>query len=347
AIAGGTLVTADGATTRDIAADGGRMTSLGFGRAPIFVRRPGDKALDLKGGMVLEVRVCNGEFQQIRVFGNVGLAGSQFLVVFCPGYVPNLGDSFTIIDNDDRDPVNGRSQGTHGIAAGQDVFFDVDYRGGDGNDVVFRVLSVGSQTAPNWAIAKTHAPDPFPAGGQGTYTLTVTNNGARSTSGLVTVTDTLPSVFTPSAMSGPGWSCTLATLTCTRSDALAVGASYPPIQLTVNIAADAPSGTFENRAVVSGGGAPNPATTTDPVRVVRGVDLKITKVHPGHFVRGEQGTVTYQVRNVGSAEATAPITVTDVLANGLTSRRSSEPPSGHAAIRARTGRARSSRAASG
>jgi uncharacterized repeat protein (TIGR01451 family) len=67
------------------------------------------------------------------------------------------------------------------------------------------------------------------------YTLTVSNIGPGSTSGTVTVTDTLPSGLTATALAGTGWSCTLGTLTCTRSDALAISASYPQITLTAAV----------------------------------------------------------------------------------------------------------------
>ncbi len=60
-----------------------------------------------------------------------------------------------------------------------------------------------------------------------TYTLSVTNNGPDSSTGLVTVTDTLPAGLTATAINGTGWNCVLGTLTCTRSDSLANGASYP------------------------------------------------------------------------------------------------------------------------
>ena len=72
-----------------------------------------------------------------------------------------------------------------------------------------------------------------------TYTITATNSGFAATSGTVTVTDTLPAGLTATAISGTGWTCVLGTLTCTRSDALAAGASYPAITLTVNVANNA------------------------------------------------------------------------------------------------------------
>ena len=53
-----------------------------------------------------------------------------------------------------------------------------------------------------------------------------------TTSGTVTVTDTLPLGFTLVSMAGTGWTCP--DNTCTRTDGLAGGASYPPITVTVN-----------------------------------------------------------------------------------------------------------------
>src|SRR5512141_183436 len=52
------------------------------------------------------------------------------------------------------------------------------------------------------------------------YTLFVTNSGSHASSGMVTVVDTLPAGLTATNIAGSGWTCTLATLTCTRSDAL-------------------------------------------------------------------------------------------------------------------------------
>src|SRR5206468_11694263 len=79
--------------------------------------------------------------------------------------------------------------------------------------------------------------------------------------GLVTVSDALPSGLTATALSGAGWSCTLGTLTCTSSDALPAGASYPAITLTVNVARTAPA-TVTNMAAVSAGGERNTANNT-------------------------------------------------------------------------------------
>jgi hypothetical protein len=123
-----------------------------------------------------------------------------------------------------------------------------------GNDVV-RLLA---PEIPDLTVASTHS-GTFRQGQTGAvYMVTVTNAGWASTSGTVTLIDTLPAALTATAMSGMGWSCALATLTCARSDTLAYGASYPPITLTVNVAADAPA-SVTNTATVSGGGDADPA----------------------------------------------------------------------------------------
>ena len=84
----------------------------------------------------------------------------------------------------------------------------------------------------------------------------------------MTVVDTLPSGLTATALAGTGWSCTLGTLTCTRSDALAAGASYPAVTVTVNVASTAPA-SVTNQATVSGGGETNTAnnSASDPTAI--------------------------------------------------------------------------------
>lgn len=107
--------------------------------------------------------------------------------------------------------------------------------------------------ASDMTVSKTHAGD-FAAGATGqAYTLVARNSGNQATSGAVTLQDSLPSELTATAISGDGWSCDLGSLTCTRSDPLAGGASYPPVTVTVDVAADAPD-QVTNVATVSGGG---------------------------------------------------------------------------------------------
>jgi uncharacterized repeat protein (TIGR01451 family) len=123
-------------------------------------------------------------------------------------------------------------------------------------------------TQSDLALSKTHAGTLTQGQVGAVYTLMVTNAGAAPTVGPVTVTDTLPVGLTASAISGAGWTCSLAPLSCTRGDTLAAGAAYPPVFVTVNVDADAPA-SLVNVAVVSGGGDGNAANdaASDPASV--------------------------------------------------------------------------------
>src|SRR5206468_2806333 len=121
---------------------------------------------------------------------------------------------------------------------------------------------------PDLTITKSHSGN-FTQGQVGaTYTITATNSGLAGTSGMVTVTDTLPAGLAATGISGTGWTCVLGTLTCTRSDALAAGASYPAITLTVDVANNA-AASVTNSVSVSGGGETNTAndTANDPTTI--------------------------------------------------------------------------------
>ncbi|MGI5436832.1 hypothetical protein ACQEV4_04990 [Streptomyces shenzhenensis] len=123
---------------------------------------------------------------------------------------------------------------------------------------------------PTLAIAKTHTGN-FTQGKQSTYTITVRNTGLGPTDGsTVTVRDKLPRGLTARSITGTGWKCVRATLTCTRSDVLAPGDSYPPITLKVKVACDCETHRkITNTASVSGGGDIHTHTVTDRTTVKR------------------------------------------------------------------------------
>jgi uncharacterized repeat protein (TIGR01451 family) len=177
-------------------------------------------------------------------------------------------------------------------------------------------------SAPDLTITKTHTGNFTQGQTAATYTLTANNIGTVPTSGTVTVTDTLPTGLTASAIAGSGWTCTVATLSCTRSDALAAGASYPAITLTVNVASNAVS-SVTNTATVSGGGETNTSndSVSDPTTInpPSTPDLTITKTHTGNFTLGQTGaTYTLTAKNSGTAPTSGTVTVTDTLPTGLT-----------------------------
>ena len=103
---------------------------------------------------------------------------------------------------------------------------------------------------PDLAISKTHTGNFTQGQTDATYALRVSSVGTVAISSMVTVVDTLPTSLSATAMDGDGWTCTVDTLTCTRSDTLAPGSSYPAITLTVDVASDAPSSVI-NTATVS------------------------------------------------------------------------------------------------
>ena len=130
-----------------------------------------------------------------------------------------------------------------------------------------------------------------------TYTITVNNIGAGPTTGTVTVVDTLPNVantIVPTALSGTGWACTLGTLTCTRSDVLAPGASYPAITLTVNVPINIKN-TFTNTVTVSGGGETNTGNDTGSDTVTLGPPIIITPLNASVTVAAG-GTASFNLK---------------------------------------------------
>ena len=189
------------------------------------------------------------------------------------------------------------------------------------NCAPFRVLDatfVGTPL-PDLTIVKTHVGNFFAGQNGAVYNIQVSNTGLAPTTGIVTVVDTLPSGFSATAISGTGWSCSLPTLTCTRSDALAVSGSYPPINLTVNIVTDAPP-LVSNTATVSGGGEFDTTNDTASDQTTVGYpDLTITKSHAGNFRQGQVGaTYTISVLNVGGGPTFTTASVVDSLPAGLT-----------------------------
>ncbi len=116
-------------------------------------------------------------------------------------------------------------------------------------------LLTPTETQPVLTIQSAHTGN-FNQGQTGaTYTVTVSNGaGAGSINGAVAVTEILPAGLTLVSMAGSGWTCSApAAPTCTRSDVLDGGASYPAIAVTVNVSTTAPS-QLTNQASASGGG---------------------------------------------------------------------------------------------
>jgi sugar lactone lactonase YvrE len=87
-----------------------------------------------------------------------------------------------------------------------------------------------------------------------TYQIVIGNlANAAPTTGAVSVRETIPSGLSLVSIAGAGWNCTGAT--CTRGDSLPPGSSFPPLTVTVNVAAES-GPEVTNQAIVTGGGSP-------------------------------------------------------------------------------------------
>ncbi|HXN73529.1 MAG TPA: nidogen-like domain-containing protein [Candidatus Acidoferrales bacterium] len=190
-----------------------------------------------------------------------------------------------------------------------------------GSPTVTVTFTGGSAIPPALGITKSHTGN-FTQGQQGaTYTVTVSNGaGAGPTSGTVTVTDTIPAGLTLVSMAGTGWTC--AASSCTRSDALVAGASYPVITVTVNVASNA-AASVTNSVSVSGGGSAT-ASTTNPTTITTsgggGGGSGIATVTPtslafGGVQVGNSSALSFTLKNTGTGAlgsiAISVVTVTD------------------------------------
>ena len=170
--------------------------------------------------------------------------------------------------------------------------------------------------APVLSITKSHSGN-FAQGQQGAaYTLVVANTtNAAPTAGTVTVTDVAPAGLTVVSMAGDGWQC--GTNSCSRTDSLAAGASYPAVDVRVNVTTTATSPQV-NAVTVSGGGSAAAAATDSTVIVANAPARTITKTHVGDFTQEQDGVYTIVVSNaVGAGATNGVVTVSDTLPSGL------------------------------
>ena len=123
----------------------GAITSSGSVAPGVSPGRLGSGSATLQSGSSFDLEV-NGvnpvDYDQLDVGGTVSLGNSHLNVSF--GFLPAVGDAFTIIDNDGADAVAGTF---NGLAEGASLVVDtvtleITYLGGTGNDVVLQVTDV-------------------------------------------------------------------------------------------------------------------------------------------------------------------------------------------------------------
>ncbi|MEH3052403.1 MAG: isopeptide-forming domain-containing fimbrial protein [Patulibacter minatonensis] len=170
-------------------------------------------------------------------------------------------------------------------------------------------------------VAQTLSPN-LTTGVAGSVTLTATNIGGSTTHGQpVTLTATVPTgVAFGGLTSAPGWTCNVAlpTITCTRTDTLGAGASYPDVVYALTPSQGATTATFN--AQVAGGNQVNTSNDTDadPVTFARRADLRLTKSVSRATGRvGDTLSYTLTATNLGPSNTTG-VVVVDTVPSGIT-----------------------------
>jgi len=133
------------------------------------------------------------EYDQVNVLGTIDLNSATLNVAV--GFTPTVGQTFTILSNDDVDAVVGTFAGLPEgglVTVGSDVL-QISYVGGDGNDVVLTVLTVSTVSLTNSLV--TVSPASIQPGDTATVTLQAKDAfGNNETSGGLTVVFALGSV---------------------------------------------------------------------------------------------------------------------------------------------------------
>ena len=170
----------------------------------------------------------------------------------------------------------------------------------DSSNYAIDVLLGGA--VPDLAVALSHGGGLTQGQTGASYTITVSNVGDLAGYGAVGVTASLSNGVATTAIGGSGWTCNLASLACVRSDSAPSGGIYPPIKITVNVAAAA-AGSVTAVAVVSGGGDISPANNmisdTTPIRLLTSVSLSAT---PNPATLGSAVTLTATVTTGASGK---------------------------------------------
>lgn len=194
--------------------------------------------------------------------------------------------------------------------------YDGTLAGNTAEDVVVRRLA-------DLTITKTQVTaNPVSRGQAGVqFTLTVNNIGAapKASPNLVTVTDNAPAGMTITAMSGTGWTCSIPT--CSRTDVLNNGASYPVITVTVAIDANAASSLTNSSTVALSGQTEsntNNNTGNAPGTVVN-PNVALTKLSsPNPMGVNGTSTLTFTLTNGTGNPPQSGLAFTDTLPANVT-----------------------------
>lgn len=147
----GGLLEGSGTITGNVLADGG---TVGPGNSPGIIQVIGDFTLGDDSLFDVEIggTTPGTQHDQTTVTGDVTF-GSNAALSLTPsgGFVPTVGQTFTLIDNQGSNPVSGQFAGLGEGAVisdflGSGLNATISYLGGDGNDVVLTAASATSTT---------------------------------------------------------------------------------------------------------------------------------------------------------------------------------------------------------
>ena len=191
---------------------------------------------------------------------------------------------------------------------GSDDYSDSDITNNSANDETVVTRS------SNVTISKTGEAVLVP-GTDTTYTISVTNSGS-SNAANAKVVDELPAGLTPVSIDGTGWTCVLATFTCTDTE-LSVGTTTITVvaHVTPSVATD--TDLVNSATVTWAGTGVNSGTDTASGATAASADLAITKT--AHDATVKAGTATkfdLSVQNLGTSDAVGDIIITDTLPAG-------------------------------
>jgi uncharacterized repeat protein (TIGR01451 family) len=193
----------------------------------------------------------------------------------------------------------------------------IEHGGANGNGYTVLINTSKPPTA-DLAISKSDSPDPVTVGNNVTYTITVTNNGPATATG-VNVSDMLPAGETFVSVTPSQGSCTgTSTISCALGSLANGGSATVTLVVTPT-----QTGGISNTASVAANELDpnlndNSATQVTTVNAVPSADLSVTKSDsPDPVTVGNNLTYTITVTNKGPSTATG-VTLTDPLPGTVT-----------------------------
>jgi uncharacterized repeat protein (TIGR01451 family) len=250
-------------------------------------------------------------------------AGMTAVTLSAPGWTCNIG---TLICTDNTNLANGATatitfvvKANANVAAGSGLLESVSVTSTTPDpNLANNSASVTVYVSNSADVSVTNTPSPVPvqAGNNITYTQVVNNAGA-SNAATVTLTETLPASTTAVSLSTPaaGWTCTVATLTCSNPSLVPGTPATITYVVTVNAGTAAGAAIKETASVSSATTDPNfannIATASDVVATVGQADLVVANAaSPTSVAAGANVTYTQSVTNDGPAATNTGMTFT-------------------------------------